>query len=90
MCVCVCVCVCVCLVCACPETVSAVLKFTFCSYCNHNQFTCMDVCICDSLHVCVCEYTEYRHTIVILMFVCVRVYQHVHLCKNINAVLMRL
>ena len=30
MCV-VCVCVCVC-VCACPETVNAVLEFTFCSY----------------------------------------------------------
>ena len=30
----------------------------------------MDVCICDSVHVC--EYTEYRHAIVILMFVCVR------------------
>ena len=29
MCVCVCVCVCVCLVCVCPETVSAVLEFTF-------------------------------------------------------------
>ena len=29
---CVCVCVCVCLVCVCPETVSAVLEFTFCSY----------------------------------------------------------
>ena len=39
---------CVC-VCVCPETVSAVLEFTFCSYCNH--FTCMDVCICVSLHV---------------------------------------
>ena len=26
----------------------------------------------------------------ILMVVCVRVYQRVHLCKNINAVLMRL
>ena len=55
----------------------------------------MDVCICDSVHniVClysVCEYTEYRHTIVILMFVCVHVYQRVHLCANINAVLMRL
>ena len=62
----VCVCVCVCLVCVCPETVSAVLEFTFCSYCNRNHFTCMDVCICD----CVCECTEYRHTIVILMFVC--------------------
>ena len=47
---CVCVCVCVCLVC---KTVSAVLEFTFCSYCNHNHFTCMDVCSCDSLHVCV-------------------------------------
>ena len=80
--------VCVCLVCVCPETVSAVLEFTFCSYCNRNHFTCMDVCICDSLHVCV--NTEYRHAIVILMFVCVRVYQRVHLCKNINAVLMRL
>ena len=31
-----------------------------------------------------------RHTIVILMFVCVRVYQRVHLCENINAVLTRL
>ena len=30
----------------------------------------MDVCICDSVHVC--EYTEYRHAIVILMLVCVR------------------
>ena len=40
-------------VCVCPETVSAVLEFTFCSYCNHNHFTCMDVCICDSVHVCV-------------------------------------
>ena len=40
-------------VCACPETVSAVLEFTFCIYCNHNHFTCLDVCICDSLHVCV-------------------------------------
>ena len=39
MCACVCVCVC-------PETVSAVLEFTFCSYCNHNHFTCLDVCIC--------------------------------------------
>ena len=47
-----CVCMCV-FVCACPETVSAVLEFTFCSYCNHNHFTCLDVCICDSLHVCV-------------------------------------
>ena len=46
-------CVCVCLVCVCPETVSAMLEFTFCSYCNHNHFTCMDVCICDSFHVCV-------------------------------------
>ena len=63
MCVCVCVCVCVCLVCVCPETVSAALEFTFCSYCNHNHFTCMvvDVCICDSFHVCVK---------LILMFVC--------------------
>ena len=79
---CVCVCVCVCLVCVCPETVSAALEFTFCSYCNHNHFTCMvDVCICDTFHVCVK---------LILMFVCVRVYQHVHLYKNINAVLMRL
>ena len=41
---------CVCM-CACPETVSAVLEFTFCSYCNHSHFTCLDVCICDSLHV---------------------------------------
>ena len=47
-----CVYVCV-FVCACPATVSAVLEFTFCSYCNHNHFTCLDVCICDSLHVCV-------------------------------------
>ena len=53
VCVCVCVCVCMCLVCVCPETVSAVLEFTFCSYCNHNHFTCMDVCICGSFHVCV-------------------------------------
>ena len=30
-------------VCACPETVSAVLEFTFCSYCNHNHFTWMCV-----------------------------------------------
>ena len=58
LCVCVCVCVCVGVhvrvrVCACPETVSAMLEFTFCSYCNHNHFTCMDVCFCDSLHMCV-------------------------------------
>ena len=64
----VCVCVCMCVgsimcVCVCPETVSAVLVFTFCSYCNHNHFT--------------------------LMFVCVRVYQRVHLCENIDAVLTR-
>ena len=61
MCLCMCVYVCV-FVCACPETVGAVLEFTFCSYCNHNHFTCLDVCICDSLHVCVSECTEYRHT----------------------------
>ena len=54
ICVCVCVCVCLCAcVCACPETVNAVLEFTFCSYCNHNHFTCMVVCICDSSHMCV-------------------------------------
>ena len=55
VCVCVCmrVCVHVCVdsmcvyvcvfVCACPETVSAVLEFTFCSYCNHNH--CMFGCV---------------------------------------------
>ena len=53
MCVCVCVCVCVCLcacacvcVCACPETVSAVLEFTFCSYgndCGNNGCDCCQV-----------------------------------------------
>ena len=48
------------------------------------------MCVFVTVYTCVCEYTEYRHTIVILMFVCVRVYQRVHLCENINAVLMRL
>ena len=48
----------------------------------------MDVCIGGSLYMCV--NTQYRHTIVILMFVCVHVYQRVHLCENINAVLTRL
>ena len=40
------------LVFVCPETVSAVLEFTFCSDFNHNLYTCMDVCIFDSVHVC--------------------------------------
>ena len=66
MCMYVCVFVCLC-VCACPETVSAVLEFTFCRYCNHNHFTLMNVCICDSLHVCVCVCTSMYTCVKILM-----------------------
>ena len=44
-----CVCVCACV----RDLKQSVLEFTFCSYCDHNHFTCLDVCICDSLHVCV-------------------------------------
>ena len=83
-------CVFVCVsVCACPETVSAVLEFTFVviviTIISH-----VWMCVFVTVYTCVCEYTEYRHTIVILMFVCVHVYQRVHLCENINAVLTRL
>ena len=60
MCVCVCVHVCVgsmCVfVCACPETVSAVLELTFCSYCNHNHFTWM--CVFVTVYTCVCVSTQ--------------------------------
>ena len=48
--VCVCVCACVC-VCVCPETVNAVLEFTFCSYCNHSHFTWM--CVFVTVYTCV-------------------------------------
>ena len=54
MCVCVCVCVCVCLcvlvcvcvcLCVCMRALNSqcCIGIYFCSYCNHNHFTCMDV-----------------------------------------------
>ena len=39
------------------------------------------MCVFVTVYTCVCEYTEYRHTIVILMFVCVHVWEvYLHVC----------
>ena len=76
MCMCVCVCVCVC---ALKQSV----------LCWNLLFVAILITVI--LHVRMCVFVaECRHTIVILMFMCVRVYQRVHMCANINAVLMRL
>ena len=60
---CVCVCVCVCVygsimyvhvyVCVSPETISAVLEFTLCSYCNLTIILHVWMCVFVTVYTCV-------------------------------------
>ena len=98
MCLCLCVCLCVFGSIMCVRVFVCVFALKQSVLCWNLLFVVIVITIISHVwmyvfvtgYMCVFEYTEYRHTIVILMFVLVRVYQRVHLCENINAVLMRL